>query len=131
MGTTRIIKRSDDLPETFRQFRRVVEYIQINIARSISIARLSGEANLSTSQFRKRFHRLFGLSPNEFILRTRLQRAARLLKNTDDALIRIALDCGFCDQSYFTKRFRDFFGVTPHRYRETAPRGVEPRDGIL
>jgi AraC-like DNA-binding protein len=77
------------------------------------------------SQFRKRFRGLFGLSPNEFILRTRLQRAARLLKSTDDPLIRIAIDCGFGDQSYFTKRFRDFFGVTPRRYRLTAPRGVE------
>ncbi|MCB1498228.1 MAG: helix-turn-helix domain-containing protein [Bauldia sp.] len=127
MGTTRILKRADDLPETFQQFRRVVDHVQKNISRPINIVELSREAHLSQSQFRKRFRGLFGVSPNEFILRTRLQRAARLLKNTDDALIRIALDCGFCDQSYFTKRFRDFFGATPRRYRQTAPRGIEPR----
>lgn len=127
MGTTRTLKRPDDLPESYRQFRRVVEYIQANIAAPINITKLSGESNLSVSQFRKRFRGLFGLSPNEFILRTRLQRAARLLKSTDDPLIRIAIDCGFGDQSYFTKRFRDFFGVTPRRYRLTAPRAVEFR----
>lgn len=129
MGTTRILKRADELPESYRRFRRVVEYIQANISRAINIGALSKEANLSISQFRKRFRGLFGISPNEFILRTRLQKAARLLRNTDDALIRIALDCGFGDQSYFTKRFRDFFGVTPRRYRLTAAGSVEDEGG--
>jgi AraC-like DNA-binding protein len=127
MGTTKTLKRADDLPESYMKFRHAVEYIQENISAPISIAKLSSASNLSASQFRKRFRGLFGLSPNEFILRTRLQRAARLLKGTDDPLIRIALDCGFGDQSYFTKRFRDFFGVTPRRYRLTAPRGIEFR----
>lgn len=129
MGATRVLRRYDDLPEAYQPFRRAIEYIQSNIDRSISIQMLSRESNLSISQFRKRFHLLFGIAPNEFILRTRLQRAARLLVNTDRALSRIALDCGFCDQSYFTKRFRDFFGVTPRRYRVAAPRGLDPRAG--
>lgn len=121
MGTTRVIRRYDELPDTHQPFGRVIEFIQSRISGPISIAKLSKEANLSASQFRKRFRRLFGISPNEFILRTRLQKAARLLTNSDDALIRIAFECGFCDQSYFTKKFRDFFGVTPRRYRQIGP----------
>jgi AraC-like DNA-binding protein len=124
MGATRVLKRYDDLPDAYQPFRRTIEYIQANISQSISIERLSRESNLSVSQFRKRFTKLFGIPPNEFILRTRLQRAARLLANGDDALIKITLECGFCDQSYFTKRFRDFFGVTPRSYRRVVPHGV-------
>ena len=127
MGTTRILSRYEELPETYQPFRRAIDYIEENMASPISIEKLSSETRLSVSQFRKRFRSLFGIPPNEFILRTRLQRAARLLVTTEDALIKIALDCGFCDQSYFTKRFNDFFGVTPRRYRRIAPQGL----GIL
>lgn len=123
MGTTRVLTRNDDLPESYQPFGRVVEYVQDNISKPISIVKLSEVVNLSVSQFRKRFRTVFGISPNEFILRTRLQKAARLLRNGDDALIKIALECGFCDQSYFTKRFHDFFGVTPRQYRNFVPMG--------
>lgn len=126
MGTTRILRRYDELPDTYQPFRRVIEYIEEHLSAPISIETLSSESRLSASQFRKRFRSLFGIPPNEFILRTRLQRAARLLAGTDDALIKIALDCGFCDQSYFTKRFRDFFGVTPRGYRRVAPHATSP-----
>jgi AraC-like DNA-binding protein len=129
MGTTRVLKRYDELPEAYQPFRRVIEYIQANLATPISISILAKESCLSVSQLRKRFHSLFGMSPKEFVLRTRLQKAARLLAGSDDPLIRIALDCGFCDQSYFTKRFRDFFGVTPRRYRRVAVHGVETGAG--
>jgi AraC-like DNA-binding protein len=126
MGTTRILRRYDELPETYQPFRHAIEYIEEHLGKPISIETLSSESRLSVSQFRKRFRNLFGIPPNEFILRTRLQRAARLLAGTDDALIKIALDCGFCDQSYFTKRFRDFFGVTPRGYRRVGPHAPAP-----
>lgn len=129
MGTTRTLKRYDELPEPYQPFSKIIEYVQNNISNSISIVKLSQESNLSVSQFRKRFRSLFGIPPNEFILRTRLQKAARLVASTDDALIEIALDCGFCDQSYFTKRFRDFFGVTPRQYRKFVPNGFRTRPG--
>lgn len=74
-------------------------------------------SSLSDSQFRKRFRRLFRMSPQEFILKTRLQLAAKLLSTTNSPLIQVALKSGYCDQSYFTKRFHGFFGVTPKEYR--------------
>lgn len=123
-GTTRILKRYYDLPEAYQPFSQVMEHIQHNIAVAIDIDHLAGLANLSPSQFRKRFNQLFGIAPKDFILRTRLQMAARLLSGSDEALIGIALDCGFCDQSYFTKRFHEFFGMTPRQYRQMAPHRV-------
>lgn len=117
MGTTRLLRQLDDLPDTYRPFHHVMEYIQENIAGPIEIAKLAEISRLSGSQFRKRFRQLFRISPQEFVLRTRLQRAAKLLSTTDEPLIKIALTCGFCDQSYFTKQFRGFFAMTPRRYR--------------
>ena len=121
VGTIRILREVGHLPEYYQQFGRTIEYIRLNISSPIDIDKLAKESNLSTSQFRKRFNQLFGMPPSEFVLRTRLQKAARLLSSSDEPLIRVALECGFCDQSYFTKRFHEFFGLTPLKYRQRAP----------
>lgn len=117
VGTTRLLRQLDDLPDTYRPFHHVMQYIQENISNPIEIAKLAEISHLSGSQFRKRFRHLFRISPQEFVLRARLQRAAKLLSTTDQPLVKVALSCGFCDQSYFTKQFRGFFSMTPRRYR--------------
>lgn len=118
VGTTQVLRRLDDLPQAYQPFQAVMQHIQDSIDSTINISDLSRVACLSESQFRKRFRALFRLSPQEFILRARLQRAAKLLSSTDMPLVHIALKCGYCDQSYFTKQFRGFFGMPPRRYRQ-------------
>ena len=117
-GTTQVLHRLDDLPDDYQPFQSVMAYIQKNIEKTILINELASLSGLSESQFRKRFKALFRLSPQEFILRARLQRGAKLLSSTNLVLSRVALKCGFCDQSYFTKQFRNFFGIPPKRYRQ-------------
>jgi len=119
MGTTRILSRSDKLPEEFQQFRPVINHIQEHVGRKIDIKELARISCLSNSQFRKRFRMQFRLSPQEFILRTRLQAASKKLVSTDQPIIEVALSCGFSDQSYFTKQFSRFFELSPRRYRTT------------
>ncbi len=119
MGTTRILSRSDHLPERFQRFAKAIDYIQSNVANRIDIKQLARLSALSDSQFRKRFKSQFRLSPQEFILRSRLQLAARLLVGSDMPIIDVAMNCGFSDQSYFTRQFRSFFQQTPKRYRTT------------
>jgi AraC-like DNA-binding protein len=120
MGITRVISASTELPAGFQSFRAAINYIQDRLGAKIRIDDLAALSNLSTSQFRTRFRMLFHLSPREFILRTRLQTAARRLSTTRDPIIYIALDCGFSNQSYFTAQFRAFFGTSPHKYRGEA-----------
>lgn len=117
MGITRLISTLDDLPEGYRRFQAAIDFIRKNLGSEINIEDLAKLSNLSGSQFRRRFKSLFRLAPGEFILRTRLQAAARRLSATQDPIIHIALDCGFASQSYFTLRFREFFGLSPNRYR--------------
>lgn len=117
MGTTRVLKRSDQLPDDYQQFRSVIDHIQANLDQKIDIKELARISCLSDSQFRKRFRMRFRLSPQDFILRTRLQAASKLLISTDRPIVTVALSCGFGDQSYFTKQFSKFFEQSPRRYR--------------
>jgi AraC-like DNA-binding protein len=119
MGTTRIMSRSDHLPENFQRFRKAIDHIQSGLASRIDIKELARLCALSDSQFRKSFKAQFRLSPQEFILRSRLQFAARLLVDGDTPIIDVAINSGFTDQSYFTRQFRVFFQQTPKRYRTT------------
>ena len=119
MGTTRVLSRSDRLPEEYQQFRSVIDHIQANVGEKIDIKELARISCLSNSQFRKRFGKHFRLSPQEFILRARLQAASKVLISTDRPIINVALSCGFSDQSYFTRQFSKFFEQSPGRYRAT------------
>ncbi len=61
--------------------------------------------------------RLFGLTPSQFIAKTRIAAASRLLRETDQSVADIALACGFYDHSAFTRTFRAMTGVTPTQFR--------------
>jgi AraC-like DNA-binding protein len=124
IGTTRLMRQMDELPAEYLPFHKAIDHIQENIGKTIYVSDLARISNLSVSQFRKRFIRLFRLPPQEFVIRSRLQMAAKMLSTTDMPLVQVALKCGFCDQSYFTKQFQGFFDTTPARYRkmwQTSP----------
>ena len=59
-----------------------------------------------------------GTTPREYLLSLRVEAARRLLVTSDTSLAAIATDCGFTDQSHFTKRFQKVTGMTPHQYRD-------------
>ena len=117
MGLTRPVGTTDMLPEGYRQFSKVISCVEDRYRASLEVSELARIACLSESQFRKRFVKLFKIPPSKFINRIRVQTAAKLLLSSDDPIAEIALQCGFCDQSYFTRQFSSFFGLTPKRYR--------------
>ncbi len=117
IGITRPIPDEETLPQQFEYFRRTIVYIRANIDSTIQMSDLAAELRLSESQFRRKFRGQFGTSPQDFILRTRLQAAAQALNTGDSSISEIAANCGFSDQSYFTRQFRRFFGETPKAYR--------------
>ncbi|MFA7236791.1 MAG: helix-turn-helix transcriptional regulator, partial [Phycisphaeraceae bacterium] len=75
-------------------------------------------ACMSPSHFSRLFHRHFGRSFSDLLNQLRVDQAAELLVRTDRSLAVIALECGFADQSYFTKVFRKYRGETPADYRK-------------
>ncbi|MDH4612725.1 AraC family transcriptional regulator [Pseudomonas sp. BN102] len=96
---------------------RLDGYIQGNLARRISVAELAQVACLSPSHFHAQFKDCVGLTPHQYLLKTRLDRAARLLRESDQALVRIAEECGFSSQSALTTAMRRYLGLTPKRLR--------------
>jgi AraC-like DNA-binding protein len=84
------------------------------------VAALARRAGLSPRQLRRRFVELFGTGVKEFVLRARIRAAAEALRATGRPIAEIALDCGFYDQSAFTRQFRRRTGLTPERWRRRA-----------
>ena len=83
----------------------------------LTIAALAREAAMSPYHFLRTFRQVVGLTPHQYILRTRLSRAALRLCAGDEPVAAIAYDAGFNDLSTFNRRFRRLMGTTPSEYR--------------
>ena len=84
---------------------------------ALTLRSLAREAGLSLFHFLRTFERLTGVTPHQYVLRTRLREAAMRLMAGPAKILDIALDCGFGDVSNFNHAFRAEFGVSPRRYR--------------
>ena len=85
---------------------------------SHSVAALAREAGLSPFHFLRTFRHVTGLTPHQFVLRMRLNRAALRLRRGAEPVTNIAFDCGFNDLSTFNRRFRRLIGIPPGAWRK-------------
>ncbi len=92
--------------------KRVIDYINDNYSRNITLEELSGVAHISPFHLIRVFARETGVTPHAYHTRIRIHRAMSRLAGPH-ALARIALETGFADQSHLTRRFKHIFGVTP------------------
>ena len=81
------------------------------------LGRLARRAGLSPYHFLRTFERVAGVTPHQYVLRTRLRHAATRLRAEPERVLDIALDCGFGDVSNFNRAFRIEFGMSPRRFR--------------
>lgn len=101
----------------FAGLARTVEFIHKNYADDLKIAEMAAKINLSVTQLDRRMRKVFKLTTSQFIRKTRLEAAARLLTLTVKPISQIAQDCGYSDQSAFTRQFRATVGMAPGAYR--------------
>ena len=80
-------------------------------------ASMARKCNMSVVNFRLQFRKITGRPPGEYLLRLRLKRACTLLRTTRKSISEIALETGFCDANYFSRRFRQVLGITARQYR--------------
>ena len=97
---------------------KAADAIRANCADGISIAELAKKAGLSPRHFSRRFREVFSVSPQEFLVKTRIQLACEMLQESANDLAEIATECGFYDQSNFGRQFRKHTGITPREYRQ-------------
>ena len=104
---------------------RLFDFVRLNYAEPIRVARAARLAHLSPPQFMKVFRRVAGMTFVAFVTRVRLTQARRLLLETDRTVAEIAANTGFSDQSYFDRRFKRTFGKTPRQCRAEAAAGPQ------
>jgi AraC family transcriptional regulator len=96
---------------------RVLDYIGTNLGRDLTITELAAVANMSPHHFSLRFKRAVGVTPHQWVLRTRVREAGRLLRAQSMSVAEVALALGFASQTHFTDVFRRATGTTPRNYR--------------
>jgi len=97
-----------------------VRTIERDPSNQVSLGDLAAKAGLSSFQFLRAFRALTGVTPHQFILRTRLRSAAARIAADSVRIIDVALDAGFSDLSNFNHAFRAEFGATPTSFRDRA-----------
>lgn len=88
-----------------------------DFAKPLRIESLARAAGLSAGQFQRRVSALTGLTPRQLLTKARVEAAAVALRDTQEPLGSIALDCGFYDQAAFCRQFRAATGLAPGEYR--------------
>jgi PAS domain S-box-containing protein len=88
-----------------------------HLGRNVEVSELAQAAGLSASQLERRMRKVFGMSPQQYLLRVRVDEAARRLTTTLEPLADVANSCGWYDQSAFTRQFTRAAGYTPGEYR--------------
>ncbi len=102
--------------------RRVLDYIDANLDRDISLADLARVAGLASSHFSHSFRATFACAPYQYVLRQRAHRARQLLETNRMPLAEVALAAGFANQAHLTTLFKRVVGVTPGAYRAACGR---------
>jgi len=111
---------------TARDRRRAVEtalWIDAHSHRQIDLDDAAGQAGISPFHFLRLFSSVLGVTPHQYLVRSRLRHAARRLADTDRSITDVAYDVGFGDLSNFVRTFHRAAGVSPRRFRE-ASRGL-------
>ena len=117
VGVSRDLTMPDVASIEFQPIADAVAYAEARLVNPPSITKLAEIASLSVYQLDRRMKRLFGLSTGQWLLKTRIDRASRQLLKTSLPVAEIALECGYADQSAFTRQFRRTTGRTPSAFR--------------
>ena len=118
MGITRSHEGMQQALLPYSQITQAVEHIRQNYREKITVEELAQLVSLSTRQFSRCFMKAFSITAQQFIMKTRIQAACELLRNTEDDLAELAVRTGFYDQSSMTLQFRKHMGMTPRVYRK-------------
>lgn len=116
-GVMRPHDEAGPAPGMLQRLTPAIREVLRDYGEPLRVGELAELCGLSISQFQREFRRLLDTSPSAYLNGVRIQAAQHRLSETRDSLAEIALDCGFCDQSHFTKRFKSAVGMRPLVYR--------------
>jgi len=111
------------LPPAQINVQRVIRAMHLDPLKSAAWTKASSECGVSIAHFRKLFKKETGLSPVQYSLKSRLQKAAQMLVTTPLPVKEVAQQSGFNDIYYFSKLFKKYQGFSPRTYRKNFVRG--------
>ncbi len=106
--------------EYSRRIDRVIDHLRENLHRPVKLAELADVACFSEFHFHRIFGAVSGETLNNFTNRLRLEKAARLLRYSEQSLTDIALDCGFSSSATFSRAFRSGYDTSPSQFRKSG-----------
>ena len=117
-GFSREVDRLRGRSGSADQFAEALDYLKKNFNEPMNSPELAKIAGMSVSQFERRFRRGLGSSPRQYLLRLRVDSAARLLTFTARPIAQISKECGFHDHAHFTRSFKKMMSMTPLSFRK-------------
>ena len=120
IGLASISRQIEHIGETsgsVTQFTEMLTFMRENYGEPIVTKDLAKISGMSISQFERRFRKAFGTSPRQYLLRLRVNEAARALTETDETVASIAQDCGFHDHAHMCRSFRSIMNKSPSAFR--------------
>jgi len=103
-----------------QQLKRVIDFIEVNMEKTLELHDLSRAACLNPVYFGRQFKRTTNMSPHQFVIQRRIERAKSLLATTSQPIAEVAAACGFCHQEHLSRVFRIRCGTTPSAYRRAS-----------
>ncbi len=97
---------------------KFVTFVLENYGSDISVESMAKQIDISVSQLQREFSSHFNMSPREYLAKVRLSMAQHQLLHSDKPLGRIAVECGYYDQSHFNRIFRKATGQTPRDFQK-------------
>lgn len=116
---------NDVPPSTVARVTRTVRMIERHADSELPLGSLAREAGLSPYHFLRTFAELTGVTPHQYVRRTRLREAAVKLASEKEKVLNVALDCGFGDVSNFNRAFRGEFGANPRSWKASLENRIE------
>jgi AraC family transcriptional regulator len=112
---------------TQQQWKQIVDFIDANLDKNISLAELAVIARLSQYHFARLFKQAFDISPHQYLIRCRVERAKHLISLGNLSIATIAQTVGFASQGHFTYHFKRLVGVTPKVFLQQFGRSAPPQ----
>ncbi len=119
-GTANVLDRQPRGTLARRDLARVVDLVEARLDQELSLAELAAVVHLSSFHFARLFRATTGLTPHQYVLRRRVERARELLTTTPLPVAEVAARVGFADQSHLSRHTKRLLGTTPRGLRQSA-----------
>lgn len=118
---SRLYSRSDSrAAHELLDLENLIAYLETRLDEPLRLEDLAARSHISVSTLLRRFKKATGLTPIDFLVRLRLEKARRMLRETRMPITEISYQTGFSDSNYFARQFRKNIGMSPGEYRRRS-----------